>query len=630
MPELLTPGLYFDAVDEEREPIRALRTDVAGFVGLALRGPVGVPVAVSSWAQFESAFGGLVRHAQLGYAVRGFFENGGQTCHVVRVAGSTATAARAVATDRRSVNLFRLRASSEGSWGNGLSLRLSPAVAAATRTDTQLAQPTNRRSSFVQSVVGFSRRALVRVSQPGRQTFRVADAVDLQLRRISWDSQLPATFDLTAPISLEAMELGVTVLLGGRPHEQLSSMSLVPSSGRALPKLFEEQSRLVRVEDLRGAAPDLHEPDAVTFGASAFQLGGGKDGLADLTAADFTGTGSGPSKGLRALVPVDAVAMVAVPDVHLRRRPGRVTVPTPEPPEPDPCLPGEGPEPAPASPPAPVTETPPAFSLAQVLRVQRALVRHCEDLHDRVALLDPPLPAHGEALDVGDLQAWRQEFDADMAAAYYPWLLVRDPLAILDEVVRAVPPSGHVAGLIARTDLDRGVHAPPANAELRWAQGVTVEVGPELQGLLNPQGVNCIRPFAGRGIRVYGARTLSSDTSWRFLNVRRLLLMIEEALEQSLQWAAFEPADIPLRQTISTTIASFLRALWEGGALAGGAPEEAFFVRCDDQDNPPDQVALGRLVTRVGVAAVRPAEFVILRVGRTEGGDVEVREAGAA
>jgi phage tail sheath protein FI len=620
MPELLTPGLYYEAVDAERQPIRALRTDVAGFVGLALRGPIGVPVPVSSWAQFESAFGGLVRDAHLGYAVRAFFENGGRTCHVVRAAGTTAQAARAVARDRRPKDAFRFEASSEGAWGNALSVRVWPVVAAATRTDTKLVQPANRRASFVQSVVGFSRGAHVRVSQPGRVTYRVSEAVDVQLSRLAWDSPLPAAFDLNAPISLEAMELSARVSLAGRPQEQLSRLSILPTSERALPKVFAEQSVLFRADDLRGAAPDLHDPAAVELGANAYRLAQGKDGLADLTPTDFT-------EALRALEDIDAVAMVAVPDLHLRPRSGPPAVPSPEPPKPDPCLPGRELAPGPAAAPTPVSETPPEFTRAQVLRVQRALVRHCEDLHDRVALLDPPLPARGDALDVGELQAWRQEFDSSMAAAYHPWLLVRDPLAILDEVVRAVPPSGHVAGLIARTDLGRGVHVPPANAELDWAEGVTVELGPELQSLLNPQGINCIRPFSGRGIRVYGDRTVSSDTSWRFLNVRRLLLMIEGALEQSLQWTTFEPADIALRQTLSATVGGFLRSLWEDGALAGGRPEDAFFVRCGDQENPRDQVALGRVVALVGVAAVRPAEFVIVRVGRTEGG-VEVREAG--
>jgi phage tail sheath protein FI len=259
----------------------------------------------------------------------------------------------------------------------------------------------------------------------------------------------------------------------------------------------------------------------------------------------------------------------------------------------------------------PPVEQPPLFSRSDIAAVQNALVQHCETQADRIALLDPP----GPDIDLGQIEAWRLRFDSTYAALYHPWMLVFDPLAAAR--VRAVPPSGHAAGVCARNDLSTGVHNAPANELVDWAVGVTSVIDAELQGILNPLGVNCIRPLPGRGIRVYGARTVSSDPSWRFLNVRRLLLMIEEAVEEAVQWTAFEPNDFALRQSLTVSISTFLAQLWERGAFAGASPADAFFVKCDEDNNPPEEADAGRLIVDVGVAAVRPAEFVVFRIGRT-------------
>ena len=201
----------------------------------------------------------------------------------------------------------------------------------------------------------------------------------------------------------------------------------------------------------------------------------------------------------------------------------------------------------------------------------------------------------------------------------------RDPLRLGGQIVRAIPPSGHVAGIIARTDLRDGVHKAPANEIINWVQGLTLDVTAEWQAILNPAHVNCLRQFSGRGLRVYGARTLSSNTAWRFLNVRRLLILIEKSISMSIQWAVFEPNDFYLRQTLILAISSFLQALWQRGALVGGTPEEAFFVQCDEINNPPEVTEAGQLIIDVGIAPTSPAEFVVLRIGRTRD-ELEITE----
>jgi phage tail sheath protein FI len=257
-----------------------------------------------------------------------------------------------------------------------------------------------------------------------------------------------------------------------------------------------------------------------------------------------------------------------------------------------------------------------------VLAVQQALVAHCEARRDRIGLIDVPA---ADTPDRASLVAWRDAFDTSYAALYHPWVSVVDPLAGA-ALVRAIPPSGHVAGVIARTDLAGGCWVPPANAELDWAQGLTVAVDTGTQAVLNPLGINCLRAFGGRGLRVYGARTLSSDALLRYVNVRRLLAMIETAIGQGTQWAVFEPNDAYLQTLLRVSIASFLRGLWQQGAFVGATEDEAYLVQCDDSTNPPDQVDLGMLVCLVGVAPVQPAEFVVLRVARIDG-SLEVTDA---
>jgi len=177
-----------------------------------------------------------------------------------------------------------------------------------------------------------------------------------------------------------------------------------------------------------------------------------------------------------------------------------------------------------------------------------------------------------------------------------------------------------VAGLCARTDFEAGPHLAPANRHLNWVHALTTGIGDELQGVLNPQGINCVRSLPGRGIRVYGARTVSSDPDWRFVNVRRLMMMIERAVLESVQWSVFEPNNVFTRQLLVVSISSFLDGLWRRGALVGDTGAQAYYVKCDEGNNPSVIADLGELLVEVGVAAVRPAEFVVFRIGRTQDG----------
>ncbi|MFE5111335.1 phage tail sheath subtilisin-like domain-containing protein [Streptomyces sp. NPDC056663] len=262
-----------------------------------------------------------------------------------------------------------------------------------------------------------------------------------------------------------------------------------------------------------------------------------------------------------------------------------------------------------------------AIDLEAVKAVQLGLIAHCELMGDRVAVIDPP-----PGLNARQVLVWRQEtagYDSKFAALYYPWIKSFDPSR---GQTRLIPPSGHVAGIWARNDAERGVHKAPANEVVRGAVDLETQITRGEQDLLNPIGVNCIRAFPGRGIRIWGARTLSSDPAWRYLNIRRYFNYLEESILLGTQWVVFEPNDHALWARIRRNASAFLVNEWRNGALFGRRPEEAFYVKCDEETNPPESVDLGRVVCEIGIAPVKPAEFVIFRLAQFSSGSGELEE----
>lgn len=323
-----------------------------------------------------------------------------------------------------------------------------------------------------------------------------------------------------------------------------------------------------------------------------------KDGI---SAKDLIGYNKGPKnrKGLGTFEAVDEITMVAIPDVMALQ--GQESKPKAD------SGKKEGPKASEGD------------KTKEVLNVQRALLDHCERMKDRFAILDPI-----KGYDIKEVQKWRKDnLDSKYAALYYPWIEVSDPIRAEKTPNRLVPPSGHLMGIYARSDAIVGVHKAPANEILRGVTGLEFALTKGEQDILNPDGINCIRAFPGRGIRVWGARTISSDPSWRYVNVRRLFLMVEESIDDGTQWVVFEPNDEGLWKKIVRNVSAYLRRIWRDGALVGATPEEAFYVKCDQETNPPEIVAAGQVVIEVGIAPVKPAEFVVFRITqKPQGTDV--------
>ena len=316
-----------------------------------------------------------------------------------------------------------------------------------------------------------------------------------------------------------------------------------------------------------GALPEGSTPPFASLCAAEDQAlaavslaGGGNGSVASLSAADFIGVDNGAGKrtGIQSFLDNDMVSIMAVPGVV------------------DP-------------------------------NVQLMLVAHCENLGSRFAVLDMPR----DAKKVQDILNHREIFDSNYAALYHPWLEIFDPL---DKKNIAIPPSGSMLGIYARSDNTRGVHKAPANEIVRACVGLDCQFNKGEQDILNPKGVNLIRAFPGQGIRVWGARTATSNASWKYVNVRRLFIFIEESIKANTNWAVFEPNDEQLWVRVKRTIDVFLTGLWRNGSLAGSSTSEAFFVDIGRSTMSQDDIDNGRLICVIGVAPVKPAEFVIFRI----------------
>jgi len=655
---LRTPGAYYQTVDAGGPSVTPLRTDITGFVGIAERGPLDLPVPVTSWRQFVSWFGDVIPNGYLAYAVRGFFENGGVRAWVVRVA-STDPAAGAVPA---SVDVataggmaWRIAASTPGAWGNELSVSVREIN--RVQLSTGSSDPDGRWSE-VPSISGLGQASHVRLRQPGRPpVWKVVSALDPVLQRVFWvhpDGQrLPydarlSGMDLGAPMVLESIEYRVVVSEAGRVVGIHDGLSLIPENDSYGPRMLpgvqapvDPVTRaaawlppsFVTVEELRAHMEDLRglELDPTV----GLVLRGGRSGLSTLVPRDFVGEQLAPSdgpvafadknRGMRGLERVAEIALLAAPDALIRPAPVNPTSPAPAC-VPDPCQ--DQPPEAVATYAVPDTDQPPIFTDHQVYAVQAAMVEQCERLRYRFALIDPPFDAATDATrGLGAVLDWRARFETSFASLTYPWLKVLDPVDPTGAAMRLVPPSGHVAGGYAGTDLQTGVHHAPANRQVRWSLAASTDVDEVRHGILNDNGVNAIRTVGNRGLRVLGARTVCSDPDWRFVNVRRLMAMIEKALDIALQWAVFEPNDVYTRARVTLSVTNFLLGLHEQGMLAGATPEESFYVACDESNNPETDRDLGRLLVEIGVAPVVPFEFVVVRVGRVRD-SLQVRETG--
>lgn len=563
MAEYLSPGVYIEEVEKGPKPIEGVSTSTAAFVGFTEKVPdmivrhkdrietkpaVGQPRLVTNWSEYLEQFGGLVEGAYLPYAVRGFFENGGQRCYVISLQEVPAMPA----AQKKLLN-GQMIVESKKQGIEGTRLRFKLKANGHLPAPEPVAEPPAdppKDGDGKEAKSGSGSKSTAKTAPAEEPT-----AFTVLVERLEDDARwkrLEQLEDLT--IAEEKVENGKTVPKVKYKYDRPSQWIDIqfPKAKPSLMQLYQETGEdwhHLDFEKTQLPAPDVDRLQADQ--SSSENIGG-------------------------ILETLDDVRIVCVPDLMIPKA-GQD--------EPD---------------------------LAVVTAVQSMMVSHCEKMGDRVAILDSP-----PHFSPQEIKEWRLQlpFDTSYAALYYPWLEIQDT----QNRTVPIPPSGHLAGIWARTDNARGVHKAPANEELRNITGITANITKGQQDTLNPIGINCIREFPGRGVRIWGARTLSSNPAWRYLNVRRLFNYVETSIERSTQWVVFEPNDPDLWARVSRDVTAFLKTVWRSGALFGLTPEQAFYVKCDEELNPPEFRDLGKLIIEIGLAPVKPAEFVIFRITQWDG-----------
>jgi len=375
----------------------------------------------------------------------------------------------------------------------------------------------------------------------------------------------------TTPAGEEPKDGGsfnVVISVAGQIKETFNDLT-TGKGERNVQTVVDTQSKVVTVKQVG--------KDAIVPAAGTYPLTGGEIKTQAITLKDYQGN-SASRTGLGGLEPLDDVTMICVPDLMSSFLAGEID--------------NKG-----------------------IQAVQQSIIDFCEQQRYCFAILDCP-----PGLSPQEVKEWRLtvNYDSTRAALYYPWIETAD-MTGNNGRTRFVPPSGHMAGVYARVDNTRGVHKAPGNEIVRTVLGLEVNATKGEHDTLNPIGVNVIRSFPGRGIRIWGARTLSSDPSWKYINVRRVFNMVEESIERGTQWVVFEPNDANLWARIRRDITAFLKLVWRSGALFGNTPEEAFYVKCDLETNPPEVRDVGQLRVEIGICPTKPAEFVIIQISQWAG-----------
>jgi phage tail sheath protein FI len=600
MPAYLAPGVYIEETSLRAKAIEGVDTSTAGFVGPCRYGPVaGVPALLTSLGDFERLYGdgqplalaadgtAAARPNFLWHAARSFFDNGGRRLHVSRVfqpLAATAPDAPLCADGRArgcagGVPVVARHPGAAGNVRVRLGMKLGAALAswaALAEGDVVWVTPTAAASAvrhaqdlpLGSATLGSDGRWQVNGATPVPAAVQLltvsvetlaADGRVASAWRGMWPNGARAAQSLQASVGAQAGD-DVPVVVPGDAFDDGLAWVLALASGLDW-QLPPADVAAVGGDERLAWRRRFESGVAVTV-----LLAGGNDGQLPGSAA-YEGRAD-PATGLTALAAVDDVALVAAPGStwHAAQRPSEVSA------------------------------------------ITAALIAHAERMRYRLALLDP-----ADAQSVSEVRELRRRLDSRHAALYYPWVTATDPFTAQP---LNLPPSGFVAGICARVDQERGVWKAPANEVVVGALGFERAVTAAEQDVLNPEGINCLRAFAGRGLRVWGARTISSDPEWQYVSQRRYFAYLEHSMDLGTQWAVFEPNGEALWARVRQAIGDFLSGEWTRGALLGQKPEQALFVRCDRTTMTQNDLDNGRLVAMVGVAMVKPAEFVVLRIGQ--------------
>ena len=677
MPEYLAPGVYVEEINSGNNSIGGVSTSVTGFIGPTAFGPpYGVPELLTSYSDFESIYGGLdplqfedAGEETIGYlaqAVRVFFENGGQQLYVVRTFSSVARGTEstdpsgvygpewpqsaiccATATipdvssspPMYSIPLYARYPGSIGNVGVTFTINVGQNVLSGTPhnplvpsgpKDPMLLGVNNYDTVLIQqnetspSVTGlyWAEKYLNPLTQQWDWRFHAEGGAILQLSAlqpaqagvkgdvvqvvttlvgVDFYGAFPRsivypglTFHPASPTSLSTFfapepttrSQALTVPLVFDPEQLFTDGPTIARIMMTQPRTHTEIGRLTNL-----LAP--HVPvDLTILGTLGYSqlansdrqiqlvLNGGLDGYWP-TPRYYEGDDSDPSAktGLTAFEDLTDISIVAAPGSTFTN-----------------------------------TNINTELDMADKLTIAGLLIAHCQQMLYRVAVLDSV-----NGMDLTDVSQYRGQMDSEYAALYFPWVTILDPVT---EMEINLPPSGFVTGLYADNDITTGVQKAPANMVVELAIGFELTINKAQQDILNPLGINCFRSFEGRGYRLWGARTISSDSQWMYVNIRRYFCYLEHSIDLGTQWVVFEPNNQALWARVAQSVSDFLYSEWQAGHLMGTKREQAYFVKCDNSTMTQQDLDQGRLICVIGVAPVYPAEFVIFRIGQWAGSQI--------
>ncbi|MDR0320545.1 MAG: phage tail sheath subtilisin-like domain-containing protein [Treponema sp.] len=580
MANMQIPGIYVSPQEYRLNPLQIDKRCVAGFVGIAERGPLHTPVTVSSFDEYIKTFGLFDTAGNLPFSVYSFFKCGGAECVIVRVANEKCAKQAQLQIKCSGGGKVLFEASSKGSWGNYISAHVwheSDEIAKASEVD---ATDGNWIASDEEDIAV---NDVLQISLMGQKVIR--DVIKKDGNKLFFDKPLKLLGKIENPaqnIKLEKAYVSVSLSCKDS-HENFLHLSMNPSSERYFVSYINGRSRLCTVR-----ANDVHGIIKPVYSALASD---GRDGIAEMTAGDFIGHYNGPNqfRGLGALESRDDISLISVPDAAwLYSQSGASD----------------------------------AEREKAVFAVHGAMVTQAERFPGRFAVLDVP-----NGLDGIKILSWAKRFDSSCAAAYFPHIDIVDPMDSTGAKTVRIPPSGAICGSIAVTDSEKGIFHAPANTLLNGAVALANRIEDSEYEMLYPAGVNLLKYFPGRGIKIWGARTLSSDPNWRYINVRRTFSSICRSLKIGTQWAVFEPNDKKLWKRVVRQVSGFLLDLWMQGYLAGSTAEQGFYVRCDEELNPPENVDQGILTFSVGLAITKPTEFFQIAItAEKDGASVYIKE----
>ena len=565
MAEYLSPGVYVEEYDNSPRSIEGVGTSTAGFIGFAEKGPtVGAPLLVTNFKSFKKQFGGFL--SEFTHGEYRYLANSVEQFFIN--GGTRCFVSRVVPKDAKSATkeagILSFEAANEGKWGNRIQISFNT----VTKKKLQLIAESGM-GYVAKSAEGFREGDLVEVNgEYNRITAIFDNTITFEnpfTENVVDDNIIPKTL-------LYLVTVDVSVRYNDEVENYADLSFNVASPNYIGSRMAQSELVKVTVKAVGNIGNPVEEILGEGVQSGMLALEGGFDGtMSKVTPATFIGVDEGPGKrtGIQSFLENSVVSMMAIPGIT------------------DP-------------------------------EVVVALVAHCENLKSRMAVLDMPK----EMYKTNDLIEYRNIIDSSYAAMYHPWVQVFDRSSNKSDYI---PPSGAVLGIYSRTDMNRGVHKAPAN-EAVFCTGLKVNYTKGEQDILNPEGVNLIRTIPGQGIRVWGARTASNNSAFKYVNVRRLFIYVEESIKANTNWVVFEPNDATLWQRVNLTISSFLDSMWRTGMLAGSSPSEGYFVEIGPTTMSREDIMNGRLICNIGIAPSRPAEFVIFRVTQhtsEAGGDAE-------